>query len=62
MVGNPNDMLASVGSSMKATEIWVAKKVSAHISFNNVNIRFRRCRIDPRRAITRGVGHSHNCE
>lgn len=39
MVGIPNDMLASVGGSMKAAEKWVAKNVSAHITSNNVNIR-----------------------
>ncbi|KAB2016448.1 hypothetical protein ES319_D08G097600v1 [Gossypium barbadense] len=39
MVGIPNDMLASVGGSMKAAEKWVAKNVSEHISSNNVNIR-----------------------
>ncbi|EOY32198.1 O-Glycosyl hydrolases family 17 protein isoform 2 [Theobroma cacao] len=40
MVGIPNDMLASVGGSMKAAEKWVAKNVSAHITSNNVNIRY----------------------
>ncbi|KAF3438187.1 hypothetical protein FNV43_RR20945 [Rhamnella rubrinervis] len=38
MVGIPNDMLASLASSMKAAEKWVAKNVSTHISSNNVNI------------------------
>ncbi|MBA0736555.1 hypothetical protein Gogos_010095, partial [Gossypium gossypioides] len=41
MVGIPNDMLASVGGSMKAAEKWVAKNVSEHISSNNVNISVR---------------------
>ncbi|KAE8687166.1 Glucan endo-1,3-beta-glucosidase 8 [Hibiscus syriacus] len=40
MVGIPNDMLASVGGSMKAAEKWVAKNVSQHISSNNVNVRY----------------------
>ncbi|KAL4318335.1 hypothetical protein GQ457_18G004870 [Hibiscus cannabinus] len=40
MVGIPNDMLASVGGSIKAAEKWVAKNVSQHISSNNVNIRY----------------------
>ncbi|KAF3436698.1 hypothetical protein FNV43_RR19445 [Rhamnella rubrinervis] len=40
MVGIPNDMLASLASSMKAAEKWVAKNVSTHISSNNVNIRY----------------------
>lgn len=39
MVGIPNDMLASLASSVKAAEKWVTKNVSAHISSNNVNIR-----------------------
>lgn len=40
MVGIPNEMLASLASSMKAAEKWVAKNVSTHISTNNVNIRY----------------------
>ncbi|GAB4833072.1 hypothetical protein Ancab_007131 [Ancistrocladus abbreviatus] len=40
MVGIPNDMLASLASSMKAAEKWVSKNVSTHISTNNVNIRY----------------------
>lgn len=39
MVGIPNDMLASLASSVKAAEKWVSKNVSTHISTNNVNIR-----------------------
>lgn len=39
MVGIPNDMLASLASSVKAAEKWVSKNVSAHISSNNVKIR-----------------------
>ncbi|XP_059634538.1 glucan endo-1,3-beta-glucosidase 6-like [Cornus florida] len=40
MVGIPNDMLATLASSMKAAEKWVSKNVSAHITANNVNIRY----------------------
>ncbi|XWS28190.1 hypothetical protein CRYUN_Cryun25bG0044300 [Craigia yunnanensis] len=40
MVGIPNDMLASMGGSIKAAEKWVAKNVSEHITSNNVNIRY----------------------
>ncbi|KAL6184915.1 hypothetical protein ACLB2K_041050 [Fragaria x ananassa] len=40
MVGIPNDMLASLASSVKAAEKWVSKNVSAHISSNNVKIRY----------------------
>lgn len=40
MVGIPNDMLASLASSVKAAEKWVSKNVSTHISTNNVNIRY----------------------
>lgn len=40
MVGIPNDMLASLASSVKAAEKWVTKNVSTHISSNNVNIRY----------------------
>ncbi|KAK8598011.1 hypothetical protein V6N13_095403 [Hibiscus sabdariffa] len=40
MVGIPNDMLATVGGSMKAAEKWVAKNVTQHINSNNVNIRY----------------------
>lgn len=39
MVGIPNEMLASLASSVKSAEKWVAKNVSEHISTNNVNIR-----------------------
>ncbi|KAE8726295.1 putative inactive purple acid phosphatase 28 [Hibiscus syriacus] len=39
MVGIPNDMLATLGGSMKAAEKWVAKNVTQHINSNNVNIR-----------------------
>lgn len=40
MVGIPNDMLATLASSMKAAEKWVSKNVSAHISTNKVDIRY----------------------
>ncbi|KAI5584290.1 hypothetical protein POPTR_006G080600v4 [Populus trichocarpa] len=40
MVGIPNDMLATLASSMKAAEKWVSKNVSAHVTSNNVNIRY----------------------
>lgn len=40
MVGIPNDMLASLASSMKTAEKWVSQNVSQHIRKNNVNIRF----------------------
>lgn len=40
MVGIPNDMLASMASSMKAAEKWVSQNVSQHIKNNNVNIRY----------------------
>lgn len=39
MVGIPNEMLATLASSLKAAEKWVAKNVSTHISTDNVNIR-----------------------
>lgn len=39
MVGIPNEMLASLASSLKAAEKWVAKNVSTHIKTDNVNIR-----------------------
>lgn len=39
MVGIPNDMLASLASSVKFAEKWVSKNVSQHITSNNVNIR-----------------------
>lgn len=39
MVGIPNDMLATMASSMKAAEKWVKQNVSTHMSNNNVNIR-----------------------
>lgn len=38
MVGIPNDMLASLATSVKAAEKWVSKNVSAHSS-SNVKIR-----------------------
>ncbi|KAL5540132.1 hypothetical protein UlMin_042356 [Ulmus minor] len=40
MVGIPNDMLATLATSVKAAEKWVAKNVSTHVSNNNVNIRY----------------------
>ncbi|KAA8535884.1 hypothetical protein F0562_030887 [Nyssa sinensis] len=40
MVGIPNDMLASLATSVKAAEKWVSKNVSSHITTNNVNIRY----------------------
>ncbi|XAR50711.1 Glucan endo-1,3-beta-D-glucosidase [Bertholletia excelsa] len=40
MVGIPNDMLASLATSMKAAEKWVAQNVSRHINTNSVNIRY----------------------
>lgn len=40
MVGIPNDMLATLASSMKAAEKWVSQNVSTHISSNNVDIRY----------------------
>ncbi|KAB5514841.1 hypothetical protein DKX38_028747 [Salix brachista] len=40
MVGIPNDLLASLAGSMKAAEKWVSKNVSAHVTNNNVNIRY----------------------
>ncbi|KAJ0800472.1 putative glucan endo-1,3-beta-D-glucosidase [Helianthus annuus] len=40
MVGIPNDMLATMASSMKAAEKWVSKNVSEHVNNNNVNIRY----------------------
>ncbi|XP_059636746.1 glucan endo-1,3-beta-glucosidase 6-like [Cornus florida] len=40
MVGIPNDMLASLASSVKNAEKWVSKNVSTHITTNNVNIRY----------------------
>ncbi|XP_021813636.1 glucan endo-1,3-beta-glucosidase 6 [Prunus avium] len=39
MVGIPNDMLASLATSVKAAEKWVSKNVSAHSS-SNVKIRY----------------------
>ncbi|KAK2972692.1 hypothetical protein RJ640_025543 [Escallonia rubra] len=38
MVGIPNEMLASLASSMKAAERWVSKNVSTHITGSNVDI------------------------
>ncbi|XP_071737093.1 glucan endo-1,3-beta-glucosidase 6-like [Rutidosis leptorrhynchoides] len=40
MVGIPNDMLATMASSMKAANKWVSTNVSDHINKNNVNIRY----------------------
>ncbi|KAJ9692979.1 hypothetical protein PVL29_011897 [Vitis rotundifolia] len=40
MVGIPNEMLASLASSVKSAEKWVAKNVSEHMTTNNVNIRY----------------------
>lgn len=40
MVGIPNDMLATLASSVSAAELWVEKNVSAHISSNSVEIRY----------------------
>ncbi|KAI4377577.1 hypothetical protein MLD38_015179 [Melastoma candidum] len=40
MVGIPNDMLATLAGSTKSAEKWVSRNVSAHISANNVNIRY----------------------
>ncbi|PKI34600.1 hypothetical protein CRG98_044994 [Punica granatum] len=40
MVGIPNDMLATLATSLKAAENWVSKNVSTHISNRNVNIRY----------------------
>ena len=40
MVGIPNDMLATLATSLKAAEKWVAKNVSDHISAASVNIRY----------------------
>ncbi|KAF5748624.1 putative Glucan endo-1 3-beta-glucosidase precursor [Tripterygium wilfordii] len=40
MVGIPNDMLATLASSVKAAEKWVAKNISTHLSTDNVNIRY----------------------
>ncbi|KAL8223080.1 hypothetical protein R6Q57_020479 [Mikania cordata] len=40
MVGIPNDMLATIASSMKAADKWVSKNVTDHINNNNVNIRY----------------------
>lgn len=39
MVGIPNDMLATLASSVQAAENWVAKNVSAHVSSGGVDIR-----------------------
>lgn len=39
MVGIPNDMLATLASSVEAAENWVAKNVSSHVSSNGVDIR-----------------------
>ncbi|XP_068636708.1 glucan endo-1,3-beta-glucosidase 6-like [Aristolochia californica] len=40
MVGIPNDMLATLATSVKAAEKWVSKNVSSYISNNGVNIRY----------------------
>lgn len=39
MVGIPNDMLATMATSLKAAEQWVSKNVSSYISNDGVNIR-----------------------
>lgn len=39
MVGIPNDMLATLSTSVDAAERWVEKNVSAHISSNSVLIK-----------------------
>lgn len=39
MVGIPNDMLATLATTVSAAERWVEKNVSAHISSNSVDIR-----------------------
>lgn len=39
MVGIPNDLLATMATSLKAAEEWVSKNVSQYISNNGVNIR-----------------------
>ncbi|ERM99422.1 hypothetical protein AMTRI_Chr12g233780 [Amborella trichopoda] len=40
MVGIPNDMLASLASSVRVAEDWVTQNVSYHISKNAVDIRY----------------------
>ncbi|KAJ8644351.1 hypothetical protein MRB53_006099 [Persea americana] len=40
MVGIPNDMLATMATSLKAAEQWVSKNVSSYISNDGVNIRY----------------------
>ncbi|KAG6409726.1 hypothetical protein SASPL_127768 [Salvia splendens] len=40
MVGIPNDMLATLSTSVDAAERWVEKNVSAHISSNSVLIKY----------------------
>ncbi|PIA44009.1 hypothetical protein AQUCO_01800224v1 [Aquilegia coerulea] len=40
MVGIPNDMLATMATSVKEAEKWVSKNVSTHITNSGVNIRY----------------------
>ncbi|KAL3844351.1 hypothetical protein ACJIZ3_001754 [Penstemon smallii] len=40
MVGIPNEMLYSIANSVEAAERWVERNVSAHVSSNNVDIRY----------------------
>ncbi|KAG8375298.1 hypothetical protein BUALT_Bualt10G0085800 [Buddleja alternifolia] len=40
MVGIPNEMLATLASSMSAADRWVERNVSAHVSSNNVDIKY----------------------
>ncbi|KAJ8758571.1 hypothetical protein K2173_000292 [Erythroxylum novogranatense] len=40
MVGIPNDMLATLASSVEAAEKWVSQNVSTHVSSNGVDIRY----------------------
>ncbi|KAL5699723.1 glucan endo-1,3-beta-D-glucosidase [Ranunculus cassubicifolius] len=40
MVGIPNDLLATMATSVKNAEKWVSKNVSTHITNNAVNIRY----------------------
>lgn len=40
MVGIPNDMLASLASSVRVAEDWVTQNVSKHISRSGVDIRY----------------------
>ncbi|KAG9154000.1 hypothetical protein Leryth_000517 [Lithospermum erythrorhizon] len=40
MVGIPNEMLYTLANNLEAAEKWVEKNVSAHVSSNNVDIRY----------------------